>query len=144
MLTLETPMNVCFPSKHCCQFSYILKSPLFLPFRLIFCIQSSPWAVQTNIIWGIKNQLDATWYFIILLIGSTCFKHYYAHHQELATMLLFTTLTTPHLQHTANQERHDQCGKQHHSCELLMMDIVLLETCWAYKKYRLKHNRAVL
>ena len=45
--------------------------------------------------WRIKNQLDATWYFIVLLIGSTCFKHYYAHHQELATM--FTTLAVSFL-----------------------------------------------
>ena len=50
--------------------------------------------------WIIKNQLDATYYFIVLLIGSTCFGHYYAHHQELATMMLITTLvcrpdTTP-------------------------------------------------
>jgi len=39
-----------------------------------------------------KNQIDTTWYFIVLLIGSTCFEHYYTHHQELATMMLFTTL----------------------------------------------------
>jgi hypothetical protein len=39
-----------------------------------------------------KNQLDATYYFIVLLIGSTCFKHYYAQHQELATMMLINTL----------------------------------------------------
>ena len=39
----------------------------------------------------IKNQLDATCYFIVLLIGSTCFGHYYAHHQELATIMLVTT-----------------------------------------------------
>jgi len=39
-----------------------------------------------------KNQLDATYYFIVLLIGSTCFGHYYAHHQELATVMLITTL----------------------------------------------------
>jgi len=39
-----------------------------------------------------KNQLDATYYFIVLLIGSTCFGHYYAHHQELATITLITTL----------------------------------------------------
>jgi len=39
----------------------------------------------------------------------------------------YSTLTAPHLQHTANQERHDQCGKQHHSRELLMMGIVMLE-----------------
>ena len=35
----------------------------------------------------LKNQLDATYYFIVLLIGSTCFGHYYAHHQELTTMM---------------------------------------------------------
>ena len=28
----------------------------------------------------------------VLLIGSICFGHYYAHHQELVTMLLITTL----------------------------------------------------
>jgi len=39
-----------------------------------------------------KNQLDATYYFIVLFIGSTCFGHYYAHHQELATIMLITTL----------------------------------------------------
>jgi len=39
-----------------------------------------------------KNQLDATYYFIVLLVGSTCFGHYYAHHQELATIMLITTL----------------------------------------------------
>jgi len=39
-----------------------------------------------------KIQLDATFYFIVLLIGLTCFGHYYAHHQELATMMLITTL----------------------------------------------------
>jgi len=33
-----------------------------------------------------KNQLVATYYFIVLLIGSTCFGHYYAHHQELANV----------------------------------------------------------
>jgi len=35
---------------------------------------------------------------------------------------------------TANQERNDQCGNQHHSRELLMMGIVMLEICSAYKK----------
>jgi len=45
----------------------------------------------------IRNQLDATCYIIVLLIGSTCFGHYYAHHQELATMMLITTLVVPFL-----------------------------------------------
>ena len=39
-----------------------------------------------------KNQLDVTYYFIVLLIGSTCFGHYCAHHQELTTIMLITTL----------------------------------------------------
>ena len=33
-----------------------------------------------------------------------------------------------HIGNTANQERNDQCGNQHHSRELLMMGIVMLET----------------
>jgi hypothetical protein len=37
------------------------------------------------------NQLDARQYFIALVIGSTCFGHHYAHHQELATIPLITT-----------------------------------------------------
>jgi len=41
----------------------------------------------------------------------------------------YSSLTATHIQHTANHERHDQCGKQHHSRELLMMGIVMLETC---------------
>ena len=28
----------------------------------------------------------------MLLVGSTCFGHYYAHHQELATVILIITL----------------------------------------------------
>ena len=40
-----------------------------------------------------------------------------------------SSLTAPNLQHTANQERNDQCGNQHHSRELLMMGIVMPETC---------------
>ena len=35
-----------------------------------------------------KDQLDVTCYFISLLMHSTCFGHYYIHHQELATVLL--------------------------------------------------------
>jgi len=41
----------------------------------------------------------------------------------------YSSLTAPYLQHTANQERYNQCGNKHHSRELLMMGIVMLETC---------------
>jgi len=33
-----------------------------------------------------KIQIDATYYFIMLMLGSTCFGHHYAHHQDLTTM----------------------------------------------------------
>jgi hypothetical protein len=42
------------------------------------------------VIRGEENQLDATQWFIELVICSTCFGHLYAHHQELETMLLVT------------------------------------------------------
>jgi len=35
-----------------------------------------------------KDQLDVTCYFFSLLMCSTCFGHYYIHHQEPATVLL--------------------------------------------------------
>jgi len=38
-----------------------------------------------------KNQINATSNFIVLLRGSTCFGHFYAHHQELATIMLIAT-----------------------------------------------------
>ena len=38
--------------------------------------------------WEEENQLDATQCFIELVICSTCFRHVYAHHQELVTTLL--------------------------------------------------------
>ena len=41
----------------------------------------------------------------------------------------YSSLTAPNLQPTANQERNDQGGNQYHSRELLMMGIVMPETC---------------
>jgi hypothetical protein len=39
-----------------------------------------------------ENHLDATQYFIELVIGSTCLgHHHYAHRRELETILLITT-----------------------------------------------------
>ena len=35
-----------------------------------------------------KIQLDATYYFIMLMLGSTCFGHHYAHRQELTTWVV--------------------------------------------------------
>jgi len=40
-----------------------------------------------------------------------------------------SSLTAPNLQPTANQERKYQCGNQHYSRELLIMGIVVPETC---------------
>jgi len=41
----------------------------------------------------------------------------------------YSSLTAPNFQPKANQERNDQCGNQHYSRELLMMDIVVPESC---------------
>jgi len=35
-----------------------------------------------------ENHLDATEWFIVLIICSTCFGHLYDHHQELETILV--------------------------------------------------------
>ena len=41
----------------------------------------------------------------------------------------YSSLTTPNLQTTVSQERNDQCGNEHYIRELLMMGIVVPETC---------------
>ena len=46
------------------------------------------WTVHHCDGWRIKDQLDVTSYFTSHLMCSTCFRHYYIHHQELATALL--------------------------------------------------------
>ena len=51
----------------------------------------------------------------------------------------YSSLTAPNLQPTANQERNNQCGNQHYSRELLMMGIVVPETCWTCKM----HNKTM-
>ena len=43
-----------------------------------------------------KNQLDATRWFIELIIRSTCFGHYCVHHQELDTIQMVTACGTRH------------------------------------------------
>jgi len=68
------------------------------------------------------------------MIGSTCFGHCYADHQELTTVAVVWKLgagrlPAPNFQPTATQELDDQCGNQHYSSELLMMGIALPETC---------------
>ena len=68
------------------------------PFSLLFSFAAD--IVQNNIRWTFKkkkknedsvcvekkNQLDATEWFIALIIRSTCFGHFYAHRQELETI----------------------------------------------------------
>ena len=92
-------------------------------------------------------------YFILLLIHLTCFGHYYAHHQELATVVLnyhigrfvlvslcvgdlarldsSTSQTQPH--QISNTQRTENKTTdvviQKHSRKLLMMDILMSETC---------------
>ena len=41
----------------------------------------------------------------------------------------YSSLTAPNFQPISNQERNDQCVNQHYSHELLMMGIVMPETC---------------
>ena len=61
-----------------CHLLFYFTSYILNMFRELLCLSS-----------GVcDHQLDATCYFILLLIYSTCFGHYYAHHQEFATMFL--------------------------------------------------------
>ena len=52
---------------------------------------------EVGVYWTVHHCDNWTFYFIVLLICPTCFGHYCVHHQELATMMLFTTLVVSFL-----------------------------------------------
>jgi len=102
-----------------------------------------------------KNQLDVTERFIALIICSTCFEHFYAHHQELETICVLlppmvcgvlvagcwrsgagqpvmrSGCPAPDLQQPTTKAPHIIGGNNTHiySLELLMMGIEMPETC---------------
>jgi len=82
---------------------------VYLLCDLLFCLSDVYWTMHHFDNWNIKNQLDVTYYNIIFLIGSTCFRHYCVHHY--------------------------QWDNQHYSRELLMTGIEVPETRLVYKKY---------
>ena len=52
----------------------------------------------------------------------------------IRSLIIFCWITTL-VQHTSNQEQYDKCVIQQNSRKLLMMDILMSETCWAHKKW---------
>jgi hypothetical protein len=114
-------------------------------------------SVHTNIprICGNKCQLDATDVFIADLIAcSTCFRHHYAHHQELESIIqldaacgiwyfsfqvvdmVWTQPSTPHHTDNLRNKAPNTTGSNqlYNTLELLMIDIMVRETCWASNK----------
>jgi hypothetical protein len=96
----------------------------------------------------IKRQLDATDVFFIvdLIACSTCFRHYYAHHQELERIIQVVAAcgiwcfgfqaarkpdTQPSAPHTDNLKTNapNTTGNDYNTLELLMMGIMVPETC---------------
>jgi hypothetical protein len=68
--------------------------------------------------------------FIADLSGcSTCFGHYYAHHQELESII--QVVTAPHHTDNLKTKAPNTTGSNHlyNTLELLMMGIVVPETC---------------
>ena len=102
-----------------------------------------------------KNQLDATQWFIELIIRSTCFGHYYVHLQELETKQMVYSMWQETLCLwlvvglgwncrvrvrvegccLSNKVSRATCCKQLYSIELLKMGIIMLETFWADYKF---------
>jgi len=82
----------------------------------------------------IKCQLDATDGFIADLIAcSTCFGHHYAHHQELKSIIQWLLpvafRSTPDQQLENHSTKYLRQQPLYNTLELLMMGIVVPETC---------------
>jgi len=65
-----------------------------------------------------EEEENASYYFIVLLIGYSLQPGHYS------------SLPAPNFQPTATpQKKYDQCGNEHYSRALLMMGILMPETC---------------
>jgi hypothetical protein len=72
----------------------------------------------------VKIQLDATQWFIELTILSTCFGHYYAHHQELETIQVITACSSSNIPQPGRiaqspTPNHPTSFKQRVTCHVL-------------------------
>ena len=67
-----------------------------------------------------RLEVRGGWAGVVSGLHSSCFSLQPGH---------YSNLKAPNLQPTANRERNNQSGNQHHSRELLMMGIVVPETC---------------
>jgi len=89
------------------------------------------WTVHHCNSWRIKDQLDVTCYLISLLMYSTCFG------RCAPACNTDTTQTQPH--HISDTQRTENNTTdvviQQHSRKLLIMDILISETCWVRKKW---------
>ena len=70
---------------------------------------------------------------------STCFGQYYAHHQELESII---QMVTPHHTDNLKTKAPNTTGifLLYNTLELLMMGILLPETCWACNKICNKYH----
>ena len=86
----------------------------------------------------IKCQLDATGVFIADLIAcSTCFRHHYAHHQELKSI---TQWLLPVVFRAVVFKLLVWCGAE--SCVSGLQDAALLALfCGVYKHHKTKYHR---
>jgi len=73
-----------------------------------------------------------------LTVRSTCFGHHYAHHQELKSYTNGCCLWYMTLWFTGRSV--PQAATICITLELLMMGIVVPETCWADNKFRNKNH----
>ena len=75
-----------------------------------------------------------------LIACSTCFGHHYAHHQELESII--QVAAAPHHTDNLKTKAPNTTGSSHlyNTLELLMMGIMVPETCWASNKICYKNH----
>jgi len=83
-----------------------------------------------------KIQVDASYYFIMLMLCSTCFGQHYGRVSRPKAVTAFGPDTHPilpalNLQPAATRKPDGLCGNQRYCRDLLMMGIMVPETCWA-------------
>jgi len=93
------------------------------------------------VMWLVENKRP-TWYHLLFLFHFLCAQHVSEINISIICVAGWSLQheyhskpTTPKHQHTSNQEHTTNVVIQQNSRKLLMMDILMSETCWAHKKW---------
>ena len=89
------------------------------------------WITTSVVLFSVRCVLEiwCCWVWVVSVLQAEGFSFILQHGH-------YSNPAAPNLQHTTNREQKTDVVIQQHSRKLLMIDVLMSETCWVYKKWK--------